>query len=37
MIETDKQYDGKLDEYTMLKDIKKAAEKENAVETIKNN
>ncbi len=36
MGETDKQYDGKLiDEYTMLKDIKKVAEKENAVETVK--
>lgn len=33
---TDKQYDGRLiDEYVMLKDIRKIAEKENAVETIK--
>ncbi len=33
---TDKQYDGQLiDEYIRLKEIKKAAEKENAVETLK--
>ncbi len=33
---TDKRYDGLLiDEYAMLKDIKKIAEKENAVETVK--
>ena len=33
---SDKQYDGRLiDEYIMLKDIRKIAEKENAVETIK--
>ena len=36
MGQTDKQYDGQLiDEYAMLKDIKKVAEKESAVETIK--
>ncbi len=36
MGQTDKQYDGQLiDEYTRLKDIKKIAEKENAVETVK--
>lgn len=36
MFETDKQYDGRLiDEYTMLKDIKKIAERENAIETAK--
>ena len=34
--ETDKQYDGRLiDEYSMLKAIKKIAEKENATETVK--
>ncbi len=33
---TDKQYDGQLiDEYAMLKGIRKIAEKEKAVETIK--
>ncbi len=33
---TDKQYDGQLiDKYVMLKDIRKIAEKENAVETVK--
>lgn len=36
MGETDKQYDGRLiDEYKMLKNIKKIAEKENAAETVK--
>lgn len=36
MEETDKQFDAQLiDEYAMLKDIKQAAEKENAVETLK--
>lgn len=36
MGETDKQYDGRLiDEYSMLKAIKKIAEKENATETVK--
>ncbi len=35
MSETDKQYDGRLiDNYAMLKRIKKAAEKEGATETI---
>lgn len=36
MGQTDKQYDGYLiDEYAMLKRLKEAAEKENAVETVK--
>lgn len=36
MIETDKQFDaGLIDEYARLNDIKKVAQKENAVETVK--
>lgn len=36
MFETDKQFDARLiDEYERLNDIKKVAEKENAVETVK--
>lgn len=36
MSETDKQFDARLiDEYAQLNDIKKVAERENAVETVK--